>query len=66
MDFHFSKSRYCSALQCPKMLWLETRRPELFDDSVMNDTVLQAGTALGELARGLFGDFAPVPYGEPS
>ncbi len=36
MKLHLSKSKYCNAVQCPKMLWMQTNRPELFDDSVMN------------------------------
>ena len=28
---NLSKSRYTRGVQCPKMLWLETHRPELFD-----------------------------------
>lgn len=59
---YLSKSRYCSAVQCPKMLWLRTNRPEEFDDSVMNETVLQTGNEVGDLAMGLFGDYVEVPF----
>lgn len=60
---YISKSGYCSAIQCPKMLWLKKKHPKHFDDSVMNQTVLENGRKVGELARGLFGKFAEVPYG---
>ena len=59
---YLSKSRYCSAVQCPKMLWLRTNKPEEFDDSVMNEAVLQTGNEVGDLAMGLFGDFVEVPF----
>ena len=62
MALHLSKSRYCGAVQCPKMLWLRQNRPEAFDESVMNQGVLETGTRVGDLARGLFGDYAQVPY----
>ena len=59
---YLSKSRYCSAVQCPKMLWLRTNKPEEFDDSVMNEAVLQTGNEVGDLAMGLFGGFVEVPF----
>ena len=31
--FYLSKSRYTAALQCPKMLWMDSFKPELADDS---------------------------------
>ncbi|MBR2676482.1 MAG: DUF2779 domain-containing protein [Solobacterium sp.] len=66
MPFTLSKTRYCNAVQCPKMLWLKQYKPEVFDDSVMNEAVLQTGNEVGDLAMGLFGDFTEVPYGNPS
>lgn len=60
MSLHLSKSKYCNAVQCPKMLWLKTYRPELFDDSVMNESVLVTGNEVGDLAMGLFGDYTEV------
>jgi len=33
---YLSKSRYCSAVQCPKILWMAKNMPEEFDDSVMD------------------------------
>ena len=63
---HLSKSRYCSAVQCPKMLWLKKNMPEVFDDSVVNQAVLDRGNDVGDLAMGLFGDYVEVPYGDLS
>ena len=65
MQYSLSKSRYCSGVQCPKMLWLKQNIPEEFDESCMNQSVLDTGLAVGDLAMGLFGDFVEVPYGKP-
>ena len=63
---YISKSRYCNAVQCPKMLWLKKNRPELYDDSVLNQSTLSTGNDVGDLAMGLFGPFVEVPYGDLS
>ncbi len=64
MALYLSKSKYCSAVQCPKMLWLKKHKPEAFDESVMNQAVLETGNDVGDLAMGLFGDFTEVPFGD--
>ncbi len=64
MIYRFSKSRYCSGVQCPKILWLKNNMAEEYDDSVMNQTILDTGNEVGDLAMGLFGDFKEVPYSE--
>ena len=66
MEYNISKSRYCSAVQCPKILWLKKNMPDVFDASVVNQAVLDAGSAVGDLAMGLFGDFVEVPFGNLS
>ncbi len=48
-SFALSKSRYCSAVQCPKMLWLRQNMPEEFDESVMNEAVLTTGNEVVDL-----------------
>ncbi|HVI41618.1 MAG TPA: hypothetical protein VM577_13280, partial [Anaerovoracaceae bacterium] len=62
---YISKSKYCKAVQCPKMLWMEMNKKELFDDSVMNEAILQQGSDVGDIAMGLFGDFVEIPYDNP-
>ncbi len=57
---NLSKSKYCSAVQCPKMLWLKTNKPEEFDESVINQNVLTTGNMVGDLAMSLLGDFVEV------
>jgi hypothetical protein len=61
---HISKSEYCSGVQCPKMLWLKKHKPELFDNSILNQAILETGIAVGDLAMGLFGPFAEVKFGD--
>ena len=64
MSLYLSKSRFCSAVQCPKMLWLKQNKPEEFSDDVMDQNVLNTGSAVGDLAMGLFGPFVEVPLGD--
>ena len=54
---YLSKSRYCRLWQCPKMLWLDTYRPELKEVSPATEARMTAGNEVGDLAMGLFGDF---------
>lgn len=55
-----TKTKYCSGVQCPKMLWLKEHKPDEFDNSVMNEFVLETGSEVGDLAMGLFGAFTEV------
>lgn len=64
MALNLSKSKYCSAVQCPKMLWLKKFKPEFFDESAMNQATLETGNEVGDLAMGLFGDYVEVPFGD--
>ena len=57
---HLSKSRYCKGVQCEKILWLEKYRPDYSING--NDAVLEKGRDVGELAKGLFGDYVNVPF----
>jgi len=59
---YLSKSRYCSAVQCPKILWMHKNMPDQYDDSVMDMVRLTAGNQVGDLAMGYFGDFIEIPY----
>ena len=63
---HLSKSRYCTAVQCPKAGWLTKHKPEVFDSSVLNTAVMAAGNEVGDLAMGLLGEYVEVPYGDLS
>ena len=55
--FHFSKSKYTSFIQCPKMLWLKTYHPELAEEDPSAQDRMTKGNVIGDLAMGLFGDY---------
>jgi len=58
---YLSKSRYVSGRQCPKILWCEANGID-FDDSVMNESILEAGNDVGNVAMEYYGDFVEVNY----
>ena len=55
-----SKSRYCRGVQCEKILWLEKTRPDLIVEG--DESRLKTGQMVGELAKGLFGEYTDIPY----
>ena len=60
---NLSKSRYCKGIQCMKMLWLEKNKPE--EKVELNDnSVLEQGNAVHEVARYLFGEHINIEYTE--
>ena len=61
---YISHLLYCSAVQCPKLLWLSKYRPETVEDEHANQAVLDRGSAVGDLAMGLFGEYVEVPFGD--
>lgn len=58
--FFFSKSRYCLAWQCPKLLWLSKFKPELKPEDPSLQARFEEGNVVGDLAMNLFGDFTEV------
>ena len=57
---YFSKSKYCSFWQCPKIVWLDKYKPEKkeVDESALGR--MKSGNEVGDLAMGLFGDYTEV------
>lgn len=57
---YFSKSKYCSFWQCPKIVWLDKYKPEEkeVDESALGR--MKSGNEVGDLAMGLFGDYTEV------
>ena len=66
---NLSKSKYTRFCQCPKMLWLDTYRPELAVQDPALARRFQEGNEIGDLAMGLLGDFVETTVytveGEP-
>ena len=60
---NLSKSRYCKCVQCEKILWLSEYKPECAAIN-KNESIVGNGEKVGELAKGLFGDYKDVPYNE--
>lgn len=58
--FYFSKSKYCLAWQCPKLLWLSKFKPELKPEDPSLEARFAEGNVVGDLAMNLFGDFTEV------
>ena len=52
-----SKSKYTTACQCLKALWLRTYKKEVETIDVSLQTRLAAGNEVGNLAKSLFGNF---------
>ncbi len=51
-----SKGKYVRFVGCKKLPWLEKYKKELWEDK-SNQSVLDAGNEVGDLAMGLFGDY---------
>lgn len=60
---YLSKSKYCKAKQCNKELWLLKNNPEVATE-IDKQAILDNGTEVGELARGIFGEYINVEYNE--
>ena len=57
---YFSKSKYCSFWQCPKIIWLDKYKPEEkeIDEGALGR--MKSGNEVGDLAMKLFGDYTEV------
>ena len=60
-NVYLSKSKYCRCIQCQKILWLEKYKPECAtpEDKTV---IFENGHQVGELAKGLFGDYEDIPF----
>ena len=58
---NLSKSRYCNAYQCKKMLWLNDYKNEVKED-ILPTSVLDNGTEVGEVAKNLLGDHIDIEF----
>lgn len=62
-NIYLSKSRYCKAKQCNKILWLDKNKPEEAVPKT-SDSALENGTKVGELARQYFGEYINIDFDE--
>lgn len=60
---NLSKSKYCNGLQCKKMLWLNKYKPEE-KEQLDNDSVLENGNNVHEVARKLLGEDINIKFNE--
>lgn len=60
---NLSKSKYCRGLQCKKMLWLEKNKPNE-KTKLNNESVLEQGNAVHEVAKYLFGPHINIEFSE--
>ena len=58
-----SKSKYCNGITCNKMLWLKSYKPEV-ENIINNDSILRQGKEVGEVAKGLFGEYYDIEFNE--
>lgn len=52
-----SKSKYCLAYQCQKLLWLNKYKPEFETNDPSLTSRMESGHKVGNLAKGLFGEY---------
>ena len=60
---YLSKSKYCNAIQCNKLLWLDTYKNEEKEE-ISNASVLDNGTEVGILAKELLGNHIDIEFNE--
>lgn len=58
-----SKSKYCKAKQCKKILWMDKYKIEE-KVQLSKDAVFKNGTMVGELAKGLFGEYVNIEFNQ--
>jgi hypothetical protein len=60
---NLSKSKYCNAIQCKKMLWLNQNKPEVATE-LSNDQVLDNGNLVHDTAKNLLGKHVNIEYND--
>ena len=60
---NLSKSRYCNGINCKKILWLNKYKPEE-QEQLNNESILQNGNDIHEIARYLFGEHINIKYND--
>ncbi len=60
---NISKSLYCNYVQCKKMIWLNKYKKEEYVET-KNNSVMENGNEVGDLARSYFGNYSLVKYND--
>ena len=60
---NLSKSKYCNAMQCKKMLWLDTYKSEVKGE-LSNESVMDNGTFVHDIAKNLFGNHINIEFND--
>lgn len=60
---NISKSLYCNYIQCKKQIWLNKYKPEEYIET-KNESVMENGNEVGDLARRYFGNYSLVKFNE--
>ena len=60
---NLSKSKYCEGIKCKKILWLNKNNPSVREE-VANESVLENGVIVGEVAKNLFGKYINIEFNE--
>ena len=58
---YLSKSRYCNCIQCKKILWMNKYKPDCASGEDKS-AIFENGKKVGELAKGLFGDYEDIEF----
>lgn len=61
MSICLTKSGYCNYIQCEKIFWMDIFKRDCGADG-KDENVLETGRQVGELAKGLFGDYEDIPF----
>lgn len=62
-NIFLSKSKYCNAVQCNKILWLDNHKKEFYK-STAKESVLENGKEVGNLAKRIFGNYIDIDFDE--
>ena len=60
---NLSKSKYCNAIQCKKMSWLDENKPNVKEETT-KDSILDNGTDVGIIAKNLFNPRIDIEFNE--
>ena len=60
---NLSKTKYCNAIQCKKMLWLDENKPKEKEE-ITKYSILDNGTDVGIIAKNLFNPRIDIEFNE--